>query len=91
MRDLREAGLPCAPFDVVGGLDPKGIGETGPEDIGYPVVLKLSSPSLNHKSDEGGVALGLRDRDAVEAAVRGFRKLAAARNLVQPSVLIQKM
>ena len=54
-------------------------------------MLKLSSPSLNHKSDEGGVALGLRDRDAVEAAVRGFQKLATARDLAQPSVLIQKM
>ena len=90
LRDLREAGLPCAPCDVVGGLDPKGIGDRA-EDIGYPVVLKLSSPSLNHKSDEGGVALGLRDRDVVEAAVRGFQKLATARNLAQPSVLIQKM
>ena len=45
--------------------------------IGYPVVLKLSSPSLNHKSDEGGVALGLRDRDAVEAA-SGLSELATA-------------
>src|SRR5499433_198350 len=28
-------------------------------DIGYPVALKAQSPSLTHKSDAGGVALGI--------------------------------
>ena len=36
-------------------------------EIGYPVVLKLFSETITHKTDVGGVQLNLRD----EAAVRG--------------------
>ena len=35
--------------------------------IGYPVVLKIVSPQLLHKSDVGGIRLNLADRDAVLA------------------------
>jgi acetyltransferase len=36
--------------------------------LGYPVVLKLYSEQLTHKSDVGGVQLNLMDDDAVRAA-----------------------
>jgi acyl-CoA synthetase (NDP forming) len=36
--------------------------------IGFPVVLKISDESIAHKSDVGGVALGLRSADEVAAA-----------------------
>ena len=36
--------------------------------IGYPVVLKLLSRTITHKTDVGGVALNLRDEDAVREA-----------------------
>ena len=38
------------------------------ERIGYPVVLKIVAPEILHKSDVGGVHLGLTSRDAVERA-----------------------
>src|SRR5207249_2886739 len=38
------------------------------EAIGYPVVLKASSPDLLHKADAGVVALGLTTARAVRSA-----------------------
>jgi acetyltransferase len=38
------------------------------EAIGYPVVLKLNSETVTHKSDLGGVHLNLQDTDAVRSA-----------------------
>jgi len=37
-------------------------------EIGYPVVLKLYSETITHKTDVGGVQLNLRDADAVKRA-----------------------
>ncbi len=42
--------------------------------VGYPVVVKVSSPGILHKSEVGGVALDLRDDDAVRTA---FGRVAA--------------
>jgi len=38
--------------------------------IGYPVVLKLFSETITHKTDVGGVQLNLRDAEAVGVAYR---------------------
>ena len=38
------------------------------EKIGYPVVLKLHSETITHKTDVGGVQLNLRDADSVRKA-----------------------
>lgn len=38
------------------------------KELGYPVVLKIVSPEIIHKSDIGGVKLGLTDDAAVGAA-----------------------
>jgi len=37
-------------------------------EIGYPCVLKVSSPDITHKSDAGGVKVGLKNADEVAAA-----------------------
>ena len=41
--------------------------------IGYPVVLKVSSPQILHKSDAGGVAVGVKDDAAARSAFRRIR------------------
>ena len=41
------------------------------EEIGYPVVLKLYSETVTHKTDVGGVRLDLPDADAVHEAYEG--------------------
>ncbi|MCS7061028.1 MAG: bifunctional acetate--CoA ligase family protein/GNAT family N-acetyltransferase [Anaerolineae bacterium] len=38
------------------------------DQIGYPVVLKLNSETITHKTDVGGVQLNLRDAEAVRRA-----------------------
>lgn len=40
------------------------------EDIGFPVVLKIVSPDVIHKSDVGGVVVGLKTVDEVRSAYR---------------------
>ncbi|WP_440947369.1 acetate--CoA ligase family protein [Methanosarcina sp. T3] len=40
------------------------------EEIGYPLVMKVVSPQISHKSDVGGIRLSLQNRDDVQAAYR---------------------
>jgi len=40
------------------------------EEIGYPVVLKIVSPDVIHKSDVGGVVINLKDAKAVQNAYK---------------------
>lgn len=42
--------------------------------VGFPVVLKLHSETITHKTDVGGVRLNLRDAVEVRAAWRGIRR-----------------
>ncbi len=50
------------------------------EEIGYPVVLKLFSETITHKTDVGGVQLNLSGVDAVRRAYRAIE--AAVRDKV---------
>lgn len=38
------------------------------DELGYPVVLKIASPDIIHKSDIGGIKVGLNTPEEVEAA-----------------------
>lgn len=48
---------------------------------GYPAVLKVWSPGITHKSDVGGVKLGLADDDAVR---RAFEEIASSVRSAHP-------
>jgi acyl-CoA synthetase (NDP forming) len=61
--------------------------------IGLPVVLKIVSPDISHKSDVGGVKLNLGSEEEVAAA---FDEIVAAARRAQPEatvlgVSVQKM
>ncbi len=45
--------------------------------IGYPVVLKIVSPQITHKSEVGGVALDLADSAMLRDAAAAMRKRVA--------------
>lgn len=46
------------------------------EEIGYPVVMKIISPDILHKSDIGGVQVGLRNERQVRMAYEEIRNRA---------------
>ncbi len=48
--------------------------------IGFPVVLKVLSPDVSHKSDVGGVELNLHDEAGVRAAFDRIRANLASRS-----------
>ena len=58
--------------------------------IGFPVVVKLNSKTITHKSSLGGVRLNLRDEDTVSEAFRAIRAAVPAEAFsgvtVQPMV-----
>ncbi len=72
---LAAAGVPVVGTRVV-GPDAQAVVEAA-QAIGYPVVLKVLSPQISHKSDVGGVALGLADEAALREAVASMLRRVA--------------
>jgi len=62
-------------------------------EIGYPVVMKIVSPDILHKSDAGGVKVNIKDDDGVRAAfkliIENAKKYKADANI--HGVCIQEM
>jgi len=84
---LQAAGIRTAPWrEVRTDLD----AAAAAEELGLPVALKVSSARLVHKSDVGGVALGLRDVDAV---ARAAGEMLARGRAADPtaSLVVQRM
>jgi acetyltransferase len=62
-------------------------------EIGYPVALKILSPQIRHKTESGGVRLGLRNPDEVRGA---YEDILASVRWLNPEaritgVLVQEM
>jgi acetyltransferase len=66
---LAAYGIPCVPT-VLAISENEAVARA--EEIGYPVVLKLHSETITHKTDVGGVQLNLLDTEAVRKAFRAI-------------------
>lgn len=87
---LAEAGIPVATAQLAKTADEAAqiAGKAG-----FPAVLKIVSPEITHKSDIGGVKVGLASADEVKKA---FDEIVAAAKKAEPKaridgVAVQKM
>jgi len=63
------------------------------QEIGYPIVMKIASPEIVHKSDAGGVKIGLKNEDEIRQA---FRTIISNAKKYKPDakidgILVQEM
>ncbi len=82
-RILAQAGIPAAPEAACATVD---AAVEAAERFGYPVVLKVLSPDIVHKSEIGGVILGVRGADAVRA---GFTTLLERAKAAMPEARLE--
>lgn len=71
---LARAGIPFLDERVAGDAAAAG---AAADEIGYPVVLKIVSPDIEHKTEIGGVMVGVADRKAAEAGYATLIERAA--------------
>jgi acetyltransferase len=73
---LSAYGIPTVPTRVATTED-EAVGIAG--EFGYPVVVKLHSKTITHKSDVDGVRLNIADEEAVREAFRGIQTTVGER------------
>lgn len=59
------------------------------EKVGYPIVLKLHSKTITHKSDVGGVKLNIRNKEGVLTSYQEIKKSVSSQDF--EGVTVQKM
>lgn len=64
---LEAYGIASVPGDLAGGVEEA---VEIAEKAGYPVVLKIVSEDILHKSDSGGIALNINNSDALRVEYR---------------------
>lgn len=74
-RILREYGLPVVRSIVVPDADEAAARAS---EVGFPMVVKVTSNHIQHRSDVGGVALDIADEAALRAAIAGIAASVAA-------------
>jgi acyl-CoA synthetase (NDP forming) len=64
---------------------------TAAQEIGYPLVAKLVSPEVAHKTEHGLIRLGLKDADAVADAFASLMAKARSMNVQIAGVTLEPM
>lgn len=92
MRVLEAYGIPVAPYRVARTADEAA---QAAAELGWPVVMKVLSPRIIHKSDVGGVIVGVEDEGELRAAFQRLTTEVPARagigGEMVDGVLVQKM
>ncbi|MDF1722393.1 MAG: acetate--CoA ligase family protein [Minwuia sp.] len=73
---LGAAGVPTMPHRIAHTPEEAA---AAAEELGFPVVMKILSPDIVHKTDVGGVRLSLASSDAVQQAAEDMLASVAAR------------
>ena len=85
-RMLQKYGIHPLPHGIA--KSPKQALEIA-EKVGYPVALKVVSPGISHKTDVGGVIIGIRDGKRLVHAYEDILEGAGKHKVT--GVLVQKM
>jgi 4-hydroxybutyryl-CoA synthetase (ADP-forming) len=87
---LRAYGFPV-PKSILATKDREAI--QAAKKIGFPVVMKIASPQIIHKSDAGGVKVGLKNPQEVRSAFKEIIKNAKKydKKAIIKGVLVQEM
>ena len=87
---FKEFAIPVAPTVLTRTADEAALAA---DKMGYPVVLKVESADITHKSDVGGVALRLSNAGEVRAAFTRIQSEVKSRvpNATIDGIVVQKM
>jgi acyl-CoA synthetase (NDP forming) len=78
---LSDYGIPVVPHVFA---ETEAAALVAADKAGYPVVMKTAMPGILHKSDVGGVKLGLADAASVKAAYADLSARLGPRVLIMP-------
>ena len=78
---LADYGIPVIPSREAGSV---AVAVGAANELGWPVAIKTAAPGVPHKSDVGGVALGLADADALRTAYEDIAARLGPRVVVAP-------
>jgi len=90
---LREYGIPVPDFKLIKSED-EIVGLA--KEINFPIVMKIVSPDIIHKTEAGGVKVGIRDEKEAKAAyqniiykVKKYKKEAKISGVIAYSMISQ--
>ncbi|ARB47936.1 hypothetical protein P40_11645 [Alloalcanivorax xenomutans] len=75
-RWLQEAGIPTTGEQLAHNADEAA---RAAEMLGFPIVMKINSPDIQHKTEAGGVVLNLSDAQAVRDSYRTMLEVVGQR------------